>query len=64
LTEIDENLSGSRIKPKRLAVFNVAPAKSMDIITAVVPAYVVLIEKYFPDDESSVKYRILSKRNE
>lgn len=64
LTEIDENLSGSRIKAKRLAFFNAAPAKNMDIITSIVPAPGSLVEKYFPDEESPVKYRILSQRNE
>jgi hypothetical protein len=64
LTEIDEDLSGSKIKPKRLAFSNVISARNMDIVTIIVPAPEELIEKYFPDDESPVKYRMLSQRNE
>ncbi|MDR1491897.1 MAG: heparinase II/III family protein [Planctomycetaceae bacterium] len=52
LTEIDEDMSGSKVKPKRLAFSNVAPSKKADIVTVIVPAPTALIEKYFPTKKS------------
>ncbi|MDR1385407.1 MAG: heparinase II/III family protein [Planctomycetaceae bacterium] len=54
-TEIDENLSGSKVKPKRLAFSNVAPSKKADVVTVITPASAALIEKYFPTEKTEEK---------